>query len=185
MFRFFAAALTMLATPSAASAADLCEAIALRDVSPTSGGDYVVTEGRTIGAVTQFVKGRYDEGYFCTHGGGCYPRTVSLNGEVDVEAVKLTNCEVGSVISQDEEEVVYSVDVVRSMNSPSDLRFDDIENTLIDFGMGMAPADNAARHYVENPSGECAKLVRSALEGNPDSRNALVNGPPEICIWEY
>lgn len=185
MFRLFAVALAAILTPSAAFAADLCEAIALRDVSPTSGGDYVVTKGRSIGAVTQFVKGRYDEGYFCTHGGGCYPRIVSLNGEVDVEAVKLTNCEIGSVIGRDDDEIVYSVDVVRAMNSRSALRFDDIENSLIEFGMGMAPADNAARHYVENPSGECAILVREALEGNPEARRALADGPPKFCFWEY
>lgn len=178
-------ALLAVTLPTGAQAADLCNLIAVRDVSPMSGGDYVVTKGETIGAVTQYRVSSWGQETFCIHGGGCYPRLVSLNGEEEVEAVRLTNCKIGAEISRDEEGVIYSVEVDRLANSASALRFDDIENVLLDFGMCSACADNAARHYVEQPTGECATLVKSAIEGNPEAKGRLANAMPEFCAWNY
>ena len=62
------------------------------------------------------------------------------------------------------------------------LRASDVEATLMDrFGLCHACAGNAAYHYVREPSSACGRLVRSALEGDPEAAQRLENA--ENC-WK-
>ena len=170
-----------LITSSPAHAEDLCRAKALRDVSPMSGGGYVIPQGSYVTAVTQYiVDDRTGERMFCSHGGGCYPEYVTVDGRGEMLALELENCAIGPKSADG----FYSVEVDRTLNSSAELRFNDIEDQLISFGMALAPADNAARHYVNNPEGECGRLVRNALEGNPEARRTL-SASPRICVYTY
>lgn len=176
-----AAAALSLTWPLSAHAEDLCRARALRDISPIGGGSYVIPKGDFVTAVTQYqVDAETGERSFCSHGGGCYPEHVTVAGRGSVRALELVNCVVGRQIGVG----LYSVQVDRRRNSSTALRFDDVENQLISFGMGIAPADNAARHYIRNPAGACGRLVKQALEGNPDARSRLARNPA-FCTYNY
>jgi hypothetical protein len=137
-------------------------------------------------AITQLVRDTaLNRTFFCSHGGSCYPTHVYINGE-PVEALRLDNCTVGAEVSRYDDEIIYGLEVDRSRNSEADLRFDDVENALIELGLCMACADNAARHYVERPQGQCGTLVKQSLEGNPAARRRLAADEfPAICNWEY
>ena len=171
--------------PSSALAEDLCRAEALRDVGALEDSSSVMQRGGVQSAVTQFRReiatGRTS---FCSHGGYCYPTHVYI-GDQRVEAMRLVNCNVGAEAFRDEEMVVYSVEVDRARNDPTALRFDDIENQLIAFGVCMACADNATQHYIRRPQGQCGVLVRQALEGDPSARRRLADNFPDFCNWNY
>lgn len=172
------------AFPTSAWAEDLCRAQAMRDVGALQDSSSVLPRGAFQDAVTQYNReiatGRTS---FCSHGGYCYPTHVNVGGE-RVEAMRLVNCAIGAESWRDEETISYSVDVDRSRNSAAALRFDDVENQLVEFGACAACADNAARHYVERPQGQCGILVRQALEGNPVARRRFEN-MPDFCTWDY
>ena len=176
---FFSAITALFGVGSAAQAEDLCRAKVLRDVSPVSGGAYVVPKGGNLTAFNHYSFDEFGNGMFCTHGGGCYPEYVTVEGQGRVRALELTNCK---IVRRNDG---YYTEVDRSRNSAADLRFNDIEDQLIAIGMGLAPADNAARHYVQNPDGSCGRLVKRALEGNPDARRRLAAGPPQFCAYDY
>lgn len=178
---FVSALAAIVGIGSPAYAEDLCRAKALRDVSPNSGGNYVIAAGDYVTAVTQYeIDPETGRRSFCSHGGGCYPETVTVAGRGEVKALVLENCIIGRQIDHG----LYAVEIDRSLNSAADLRFNDIEDRLIDIGMGVAPADNAARHYVKNPSGPCGRLVLRALEGDHGARRALISAP-EFCRFDY
>lgn len=175
-----AALMAGMSLPGAAQAADLCRAIALRD-APSSSGGYVVPKGDYVHAITQYqIDPDTGQRSFCAHGGSCYPERITVAGKGVMIVLKLVNCVIGERI----DDGLYAVNVDRSRNSAYALRRDDVENQLMSMGMCNSCADNAAEHYVTNPTGPCGRLVHSALEGNPTSKTRLTNDP-QICRYDY
>ena len=113
-------------------AADICEAVVIRDVHPEGSTDYTLKAGEKDEAVTQYrVSKKTGEAVLCSHGGFCYPAS----------ALKLLNCKVGKKDTFDDpDDVYYSVDVIRSKNSAATLRYDDLDNQLLEMGMCSACA---------------------------------------------
>ena len=174
----------MLFAPNLASAADICRAIALRDVAAMESADSVIPRGSYDEAITQYrVNKRTGVSVFCSHGGYCYPTHVRINGQ-KVEALRLVNCQIGRKNYEDAEENFYSVEVDRAKNSPSVLRRDDINNRLLEIGLCSACADNVAQWYVTQPASQCAQLALKALEGAPTATEVL-RGFPCYCQWKY
>src|SRR5208337_4312156 len=88
--------------PVAAVAADICTAIALTDlpcspdVLPQYASQCAPKKGEIVEAVTQYrINKKTGEAVFCSHGGGCYPRYLTVNGQ-KIEALRLTNCKIGA-----------------------------------------------------------------------------------------
>jgi len=150
---------SLMATPAAATATDICEAVALHATTETKDFPYALKRGEIINAVTQYnVNKKTSVASLCQHGGGCYP----------AEALRLTNCIVQSKSSSElDDDVFYGLDVIRSKVPPDALRQNDVEEKLLDLGMCRACASNAAAVYVRMPASRCAKLVQQALEGDP------------------
>lgn len=172
------AAFFVAASAMPAFAADICEAIALRDVPALENPSSILQRGERDTAITQYrVNKATGMASFCSHGGYCYPTHVFVDGR-KVEALRLTNCKVGKMDDYDDpDDFFYSVDVLRSKVSPRDLRIDDVDNRLLEMGLCSACAGNAAHYYVDLPRSKCARLVKAALEGNPAALNTLRNDP--------
>jgi hypothetical protein len=133
-------------------------------------------------SVTQYnVSKKTGVGSFCSHGGYCYPRFISIGGKL-TEVLQLKNCRIGGKTSEDEDETRYSVDLDRLKNSQADLKYNDLTNTLLTMGLCTACAGNAAQYYLQKPSSECGLLVKSALEGDPASKEKLLESP-DYCQW--
>ena len=165
--------------------ADLCEAIALRDIAAIESPDSVLQRGEHDTAITQYRLNKLTGmTSFCSHGGYCYPTHVYIKGK-KIEALRLTNCKIGKPSDSDDEEVTYSVDVVRIKNNSAKLRKDDLENKLLDMGLCNACADNVAEFYLKKPKSSCGKLAKQAIEGNPDAIEKLVNNFPDYCSYKY
>ncbi|MCI4680595.1 hypothetical protein K9U39_18015 [Rhodoblastus acidophilus] len=161
-----------------AFAADICEAIVLRDVPAVEEPSSILRRGEHDTAITQYrVNKKTGMGSFCSHGGYCYPTDVLVDGQ-KVEALRLTNCKVGKKDDFDDpDDVFYRVDVLRSKVSPRELRVDDVDNRLLEMGLCSACAGNAAHYYVEMPNSKCGRLVKATLEGNPAALRTLKDGP--------
>jgi len=179
---FFAGLALMDVSLSEALSADLCKAIALRDVAAVEAPDSILQRGAYDEAVTQYrVNKQTGMTTFCSHGGYCYPTHVRVNDE-KIEALRLVNCKIGGRNYENREEIFYSVDVLRSKNSPTALRLDDLDNRFIEMGLCMACAGNVAMFYMQKPSSPCAQLAKQALEGNPVATDKLRNFP-DYCNW--
>jgi hypothetical protein len=176
----FALIAVLLATAPAlpAAAADICEAIALRDVPALEDPTSILPAGKRDTAITQYrVNKKTGMASFCSHGGYCYPTQVFVDGQ-KVEALRLTNCKVGKKDGyNDPDDYFYAVDVIRSRISGEKLRRDDVDNRLLELGLCSACAGSAAHYYVFKPNSRCAKLVGGVLEGNPDALRELQNDP--------
>lgn len=157
-----------------AFSADLCKAIALRDIAPIGHTDSILRRGEYVEAISQYrVDKRTAVATLCQHGGYCYPTDVMINGK-KVEALKLTNCKVGKRDDyEDEYEIFYSVDVVRSKNTPQDLREDDLENKLLEMGVSNLPAAIFSEFYVRNPKSPINRVIDQATAGNQNAINFL------------
>ncbi len=170
--------------PNDASSADLCRAVALRDVAAVEAPDSVLPRGNHDEAVTQYrVNKETGMTMFCSHGGYCYPTHVRVNGQ-KVEALRLVNCNIGKRSYEDKKDIFYSVDVDRSKNSPAMLRLDDLENKFLEIGLCSACARSVTTFYVKKPASQCAQLARQALEGNPVATDRLRNFP-DYCKWGW
>jgi len=174
-------------TPCRSAAADICNAVALTDVPDWGDGDprdasgSVLKKGQIDEAVSQYrINKTTREAIFCSHGGDCYPRYVTVNGH-KVEALRLTNCKIGArepdIAGVMDEDEFYDVDVDRSRNSPSALREDDIDNALLNLGMCSACAGNAADIYIKSPQSRCGSAVARALAGDKGAIVALQSDP--------
>ena len=168
MRRAVAALILLPFVTAPARAADICEAVAVRDVAAVDNPGSVLKKGKVQGAVTQYnVNKKTGKAMFCSHGGYCYP----ANG------LKLTNCKVGAKDPHnDPDEVSYGLDVIRSKNSSASLRYDDLDNQLLEMGMCSACASNAADTYIKRPGSPCGKTIKRALEGNPIAKKELADG---------
>ena len=163
-----------------AQAADMCNAVALVEIPNTTTG-FGLKKGETDEAVTVYNVDKDGQGQFCSHGGGCYPRYLIKDGR-KVEALRLTNCKIGAAEPPfaglpDDGTVSYDVTVVRSKNSASDLRYDDIDNALLNIGMCSACASNAAELYIRSPASKCGSNVADALAGDRAAIEALQKNP--------
>lgn len=169
-------------TASAASqAADICEAIALRDVPAIESPTSILTRGEHDTAITQYrVDKKTGVTSFCSHGGYCYPTHVIANGQ-KVEALRLTNCKIAKRSPYNApDEITYDVDVIRSKVPAVTLKYDDLDNRLLEMGLCSACAANAASFYIKKPNSACAQLTKKALEGNPIAAEKLREFP-DFC----
>jgi len=185
----FLTALIWLGVAGYAQAADICNAVALVDVpnSPESiqygSNPIAFKKGEIVEAVTQYsVDRKSGVGSFCSHGGGCYPRYITI-GNRRVEALRLVNCKIGGEVigSGDEEEAIYSIDVDPSKNDPGVLRYDAADDALIEIGMSSAGASNAADKYIKEPQSQCGRVVARALGGDADAK-AELQTEPQYCL---
>ncbi len=183
----------LAASASPAAAADICNAIALTDVPMWNDGDpsdsdpSFLKKGEIDDAVTQYVVNRKTgDSAFCSHGGYCYPRYLTKAGR-RVEALRLTNCMIGSAYplapGMDGDEVRYQVIVDRSKNSKEALRFDDIDTALLHIGMCSVCAANAADIYLKHPDTHCGSVVAGALAGDNAAITEL-RSEPSYCREE-
>jgi Superinfection immunity protein len=177
----------MCAMQAPALAADICTAVALRAVPdwgdgyPQDASGSVLKKGEIDDAITQYrVNKKTGDSVFCSHGGYCYPRYLTINGQ-KVEALRLTNCKVGArepgIPGIVEDDVTYDVDVDRSKNSASNLMYDDLDNALLTLGMCSACASDAADIYLKHPQLRCGATVASALEGDKKAIAELQSNP--------
>lgn len=175
---FLAAAVT------GAQAADICKAIALRDVPALGAPDSVIKRGDYDTAITQYnVDRKTGETSFCSHGGSCYPTHVMEDGK-KVEALRLTNCKIGRRDPfYDPEEITYGLEVVRSSVSETELKIDDLENKLIDMDLCNACASNVATLYFNRPTSQCAQLTKRALGGDKSALRQLKDFPDFCRAW--
>ena len=166
--------LLVLTAAPPASAADICQAIALHDVKAVDVPDAVLKKGERDEAVTQYrVNKKTGEATLCSHGGACFPVAVLENGQ-KVEALRLTNCRVGAKDPFDDpDETFYNLDVIRAKAPAAALRIDDVDNKLLDMGLCSACASNVAFLYVKQPASRCAKLTARALVGNAEAVKTL------------
>ena len=179
-----AALVPILFSPIDAWSADLCKAVAVRDVAAVEAPDSVLARGSYDDSVTQYrVNKQTGMTTFCSHGGYCYPTHVRVNGQ-KVEALRLINCKIGERNYEDKDEVFYSVDIVRSKNSSAELRLDDLDNKFLEMGLCSACAGNVAMFYVKKPASPCARLAKQALEGNPVATDKLRDFP-DYCKWGW
>jgi hypothetical protein len=169
----------LAATP--ASAADICQAIALRDLTAVDVPDAKLKKGERDEAVTQYrVNKKTGEATLCSHGGACFPVAVTENGQ-KVEALRLTNCKIGAMDPFDDpDETFYNLDVIRAKVPAAALRIDDVDNKLLEMGLCSACASNVAYLYVWQPASRCAKLTARALAGHPEAVKTL-KGFPDYC----
>jgi hypothetical protein len=162
-------------------AADICKAIALRDVPAIESPTSILTHGEYDTAITQYrVDKKTGVTSCCSHGGYCYPTHVTATGQ-KVEALRLTNCKIGKRSSyNDPDEIIYDVDVIRSKVPAATLRYDDVDNRLLEMGLCSACASNAASLYLNKANSRCAQLTKRALEGNPIATEKL-KAFPDYC----
>jgi hypothetical protein len=157
------AALAIVGSGSA-RAADICKAVALHDVPAVGNPSWILKRGAFDTAITGYhVNRQTGERTFCSHGGSCYP----------TESLRLTNCKVGAHYETYDNEDIYDVDVIRSAVSPRQLKMDDVDNRMLELGLCSACAGNAAYFYVNRPASNCARIIREALENNPNAIRAL------------
>jgi hypothetical protein len=123
-----AIAIALLATTSAANSTDsICEAVALYNTRESEHFPYALNRGETIDAITQYnVDKKTGSTSLCSHGGGCYP----------ANALQLSNCVVdkSKPTFENDDEISYSLDLIRSKVAPDKLRQNDVELRLLDLG---------------------------------------------------
>jgi hypothetical protein len=170
-----------------AAAADSCSAVALMTIPDWGDGDpadsrgNLLIKGQVDDAITQYLVNRKTgNAVFCSHGGYCYPRYLTVDGQ-KVEALRLTNCKIGAVetgfTGNGDDTITYDVDIDRSKASTATLKYDDLDNALLALGMCNACADNAADIYLKHPESRCGATVAAALAGNKQAIAALQAGP--------
>jgi hypothetical protein len=171
-------ALFLISATTDSLAADICRAVALRDVPSLDDPSSILKRGEYDEAITQYrVDKKTGETSFCSHGGFCYPTHINENGG-PVEALQLTNCKIGKRDPYDDPDMVfYEVDVLRTGVTATELKIDDLDNKLLEMGLCSACAGNVAELYVKKPSSRCAQLTRRALGGDSDALKTLIDFP--------
>jgi hypothetical protein len=136
--------------------------------------------------VTQYnVSKKTGEGEFCQHGGYCYPR---FQKGTKIEVLKLTNCNIGKaevlpVGMPEEDDVMYDIDFDRSKNSSQASAEYDLHDKLMKMNLSGVAAGNVEMFYWQQPTSDCAALVRKALNGDQQSQQMLADNPPDYCTW--
>ncbi|MFZ1964144.1 MAG: hypothetical protein WAU78_11890 [Roseiarcus sp.] len=175
-------ALALLALGTSAGAADVCEAVALRNVPALEDPSAVIRRGDHDTGIAQYrVSKKTGEDELCSHGGYCYPVHATESGQ-RIEVLRLTNCSIGARDPYDDpDDIFYRLDVIRSAVPPQTLKINDVDDSLLKLGLCSACANNAAFLYVTTPESRCARVVKEALEGNPDAVKALNSGDNDLC----
>ena len=133
-----------------------CKAVALRNTYYNESPGTLIRKGQIISFTSDYGSD------LCQHGGWCVKR----------KDLKLLDCD-------------YHLNPIRTKADPTNVRHSDIEDTLLSMGLCSACADNAAAWYIRRPSSSTAKLVRSALEGNPIAKRKLQSGWDNIPNFPY
>lgn len=133
-----------------------CKAQAIRNTHYNESPGTLIKKGQIVSFTSDYGVD------LCQHGGWCVKR----------KDLKLIDCD-------------YHLNPIRSKADPKNVRHSDIEDTLLSFGLCSACADNAAAWYIRRPSSPTAKLVRSALEGNPIAKQKLQSGWDNIPNFPY
>jgi hypothetical protein len=174
-----------------AIAADSCDAVALMNVPDWGDGDpadargNVLNKGEVDDVITEYlVNKKTGNAVFCSHGGYCYPRYLTVDGQ-RVEALRLDNCKIGAVetgfTGVGDDNITYDVEIDRSKASASTLKYDDLDNALLALGMCNSCADNAADIYLKHPQSRCGATVAEALAGDKRAIAELQAGP-DYCV---
>jgi hypothetical protein len=172
----------LLSATGAATASDLCKAIALRDVAAIENPKSVIRKGDIDTAITQYqVEKATRRGSFCSHGGYCYPDRINVDGG-DLIALRLLNCTVSKHVAySDAQFMFFELDVNRMAVEPGVLRESDVSDKLQrDLSLCSACAQNVAAFYVRKPQSQCAALTRRVLEGDTQA-GAILQGSPAYC----
>jgi hypothetical protein len=166
-------------------AADICKAVALRDVPAIEDPQSILKRGEYDTAITQYrIDKKTGQTSFCSHGGYCYPTHINENGS-KVEALRLTNCRIGARDPYDDpDEITYGVDVIRSSVSAAEFKYEELDNRLLEMGLCSACASNVADHYLRQPDSQCAQLTKRALAGDAKALNELQQDP-DYCQYGH
>jgi hypothetical protein len=133
-----------------------CKALALRDTHYNESTDTLIRKGQVEAFTT-------DNGPdLCQHGGYCVKR----------RDFRLLDCDV-------------HLNPIRTKANTEDVRYSDIENTLVEMGLCNACAGNAASWYIYRPSSPTGQLVKAALEGNPLAKQKLQQDWDSIPNYPY
>jgi hypothetical protein len=165
----------------------LCKAIALKDVATAlNGSAHTVRKGSYFENITAYkIDKKNETKLLCSHS-LCYS-TYAYEKAKKVEVLRLVNCKIGDVRSDDPDQTEYALEVTRSETSTTDLRRTDLINRFLDIGLCNACADNVAAFYLKKPTSRCAQLARNALEGDPSAIKKLTSYTeyPSYCQWSY
>lgn len=177
LVRLVAVVASAACLPATAFSADICKAVALRDVAAIENPESLIPRGDYDEAITHYnIDKQTKMASLCSHGGYCYPTHVSINGQ-EQETLRPVNCKVAAKDSEHGEQVSYAVDVDRTRNSAAALRMDDVGNRFLELGLCSACAGNVAAFYVRKPNSACGRLAKRALEGNPVAVGKLRDNP--------
>ena len=174
------AAVLTLAGISGSAFADVCKALALRDVPAIDDPQYIIKRGDYETGVSIYrIDKNTGEASFCQHGGLCYPTQIIENG-TKVEALRLTNCKIETGGYDIGEFVDYSLKVIESTVTANEYKIDRLTRQLIEQGLCNGCAANIANLYVNQPASQCARLTQKALDGDPAALEQLKDFP-EFC----
>jgi hypothetical protein len=113
-FSLCLSALFLIACVAGAEAADICDAVALREVRAIENSNAIIKRGEHDTGITEYrVEKKTGVKSFCSHGGYCYPAYATVNGR-EVESLYLTNCKIDKSFYEDIVFIIYSVVVIRS-----------------------------------------------------------------------
>lgn len=159
--------------PAQAYTAELCTGLVIRAavaVFPPNLSDQGIEQplengdrprGYKMSVVALLINHRTGSRLFCDlRGGECLPE----------ESVRLLNCSVGNAVTQEGVTDVYSTVLNRAAIPKTELRESELEDELmIRFSICHACAGLPAYVYIHRPESLCARLIRSALEGDSDA----------------
>jgi hypothetical protein len=132
-----------------------CKAVALRDTHYNESPETLIRKGQVESFTT-------DNGTdLCQHGGYCAKR----------RDLRLIDCDA-------------HLNPIRTKANVGDVRYSDIDDTLLAMGLCSACASNAASWYIYRPLSPTGKLVKGALEGSPVAKRKLQQGD-DIPNYHY
>jgi hypothetical protein len=124
-----------------------CKAVALRDTQYNESPETLIRKGQVESFTT-------DNGAdLCQHGGYCVKR----------RDFRLLDCD-------------SHLNPIRTKANAGNVRYSDIDDTLLAMGLCSACAGNAAAWYTYRPSSPTGQLVKAALEGSPLAKRKLQEG---------
>ena len=178
------AVLILAGLAGTASAADICKAVAEREVAAIEDADTTLQTGEALTAITQYrIEKATGIPSLCSHGGYCYPTQVDVGG-LRLEAMRLLNCSIRGRTEGDDEYLYYGLKPVRAAVAQPEQDYDDLTNRLSELGLCSSCSDNVAQHLLRKPASKCAQLARNALNGNNAAINKLSQFP-DYCTWNY
>jgi hypothetical protein len=174
---------TPVASNNAQVGSYLCNAKAVVDTRSDESPDAVWKAGTTDGDVTQYrVDKKTGKGLFCLHGGYCYPRW-QPGQEGKVEALTLTNCNVGAKNYEDDTDTFFAIAFDPLKNSPIDVAAYNRQMSLMKLDLSELEASNVQMFLMKQPNSQCAMVATRALNGNAAAK-AELGTSPDYCVWK-